>query len=187
MIAPNEPIAGGAATRRLKITSAESLDAAVARVVSLKNQYTAARAAADAEVIAIEKRHQLTLTTLADKISDAEADAREYCDANRPELFDEKKSRETALAVFGFELTPHRVETSSRKITAKDVITRLLRLAWGKAYVRQPAPALDKNALLADREKLTPEQCTAAGIQFVQDEQFFIRPKPETAQVEAGK
>ena len=41
---------------------------------------------------------------------------------------------------------------------------------------------LDKNALLADREKLSPEQITAAGIQFCQDEQFFIRPKPETAE-----
>jgi len=39
----------------------------------------------------------------------------------------------------------------------------------------------DKNALLADREKLSAEQLTAAGIQFCQDEQFYIRPKLETA------
>jgi len=36
--------------------------------------------------------------------------------------------------------------------------------------------------LLADRDQLTPEQRAAAGIQFCQEEQFFIRPKPETAQ-----
>ena len=187
MIAPHETLAGGPAVRRLKISAAEALDAAkVARIVSLKNQYTAARAAADAEVIAVENRHQLTLTTLADKIAEAETEAFDYCAAHRDGLFCEKKSRETALAVFGFELTPPRVETSSRRIAVKDVVTRLLRLTWGRAYVRQAAPALDKNALLADRERLTDEQCLAAGIQFLQDEQFFIRPKPETAETRRG-
>jgi hypothetical protein len=101
------------------------------------------------------------------------------------QLFAERKSRETSLAVFGFELTPHRVETANRKIKWADVVTRLLRLPWGKAYVRQAEPKPDKEALLADREKLTPEQCTAAGIAFAQDEQFFIRPKPETAAASA--
>ena len=41
--------------------------------------------------------------------------------------------------------------------------------------------SIDKEALLADRQTLTPEQCTAAGLQFAQDEQWFLRPKPETA------
>ena len=112
----------------------------------------------------------------------AESDIAAYCDAHRPELFPEKKSRETTLAVFGYELTPPRVETSSRKIKWADVLARLLRLPWGKAYCVATGYKLDKNALLADREKLTAEQLTAAGIQFAQDEQFFIRPKPETAE-----
>lgn len=179
MIAPIEQIGGK--TRRLKITSPEALDAAIARVVALKNQHTTARAAADAEVVAVEKRHQLTLTSLTDRIADEETHVREYCDANRDALFPDKKSRETALAVFGFEFTPHRVETASRKLTWKDVVARLLKLAWGRAYLTQAEPKPDKNALLADREKLTAEQTTAAGIQFCQDEQFFIRPKIETA------
>lgn len=180
MISTNENL-GGSKRAPLTITSPEALEAAVAQVVSLKNKSTAARAAADAEVIAVEKRHQLTLTTLAEKISDIEADVKAYCEANRTSLFTDKKSRETALAVFGFEFTPHRVETASRKITWKDVVARLFKLPWGKAYLTQAEPKPDKNALLADREKFTPEQITAAGIQFCQDEQFFIRPKPETA------
>jgi phage host-nuclease inhibitor protein Gam len=174
-----EQIAGKG--RRLKITSPEALDAAIARVVSLKNQHTTARAAADAEVVAVEKRHQLTLTSITDKIADEEAHVREYCEANRDTLFAEKKSRDTALADFGFEFTPPRVETASRKIKWSDVVARLLRLPWGKAYLTQAEPKPDKNALLADREQLSPEQLTAAGIQFCQDEQFFIRPKLETA------
>lgn len=177
MIAPNESVAG----HSLKITSLEALDAAIARVVSLKVDYTAARAKADKEIAAVEKRHTDTLTFITDAIADVEADVREYCDAHRDELFVDKKSRSNALADFGFENTPPRVETASRKIKWADVVTRLLKLSWGKVYLKISSVTPDKNALLADREKLTPEQLTAAGIQFCQDEQFFIRPKLETA------
>lgn len=166
---------------RLTITSNEALDAAVAEIVRLKIKHTATRAEADEEIARLEKRFQNKLTALADDIAAGEAEVRDYCEAHQAELFVEKKSRETALAVFGFELTPPRVETSSRKVTWKDVVARLSRLTWGRAYVRTPEPKPDKEALLADREKLTPEQQTAAGIQFAQGEQFFIRPKPETA------
>ena len=118
---------------------------------------------------------------MQEAIAELEGRVQEYCTAHRAVLFADKKSRETPLAVFGFETTPPRVETASKKIHWKDVVARLLRLAWGKAYVRLPKPQPDKEALLADREKLTAEQLVAAGIQFCQDEQFFIRPKPETA------
>lgn len=154
----------------------------MANVVRLKNEYTSARAAADAEVIAAEKRHQPMVQSLADRIAAAEAGIADFCIARRGEIFDKLKSRETPLAVFGFELTPPRVETAARKIKWADVVIRLVRLPWGRAYVRQSDPKPDKEALLADREKLTAEQCIAAGIAFRQDEQFFIRPKPETAQ-----
>ncbi len=165
----------------LKISSVESLDMAAAEVVRLKIERTRAAAAKDAEVAEVEKRHQKTLTRIDEEIATLEGIVFDYCNANRSRLFAERKSRETSLAFFGFEFTPHRVETSSRKVTWKEVVARLVRLPWGKAYVKQPAPVPDKQALLADREKLTEEQCTAAGIEFCQDEQFFIRPKPETA------
>lgn len=179
MIAPNDSLAGRAA-RVLDITSPESLDSAVAEVVRLKIKRTATRAEADAELATLEKRYQARLTTLDDQIAARETEVKDYCAAHKA-LFGEKKSRETALAVFGFELTPPRVEPASRKIKWADVVDRLLRLGWGKAYLNTPAPKPDKNALLADREKFSAEQITAAGIQFCQDEQFFIRPKPETA------
>ncbi len=181
MIAPNEQF-GGRGPRMLKITSPEALDSAVAEVIRLKIERTSLVAAKDGEVALIEKKHQAGITAKEAEISAAEERVQEYCVAHRPELFTEKKSRETSLAEFGFELTPPRVETTSRKVTWKDVVARLKRLAWGAAYLNQPEPKPDKNALLADREKFSPDQLTAAGIQFVQDEQFFIRPKPETAQ-----
>ena len=178
MISTTENIAS---CRQLKITSPESLDAAIGRVVSLKINYTAARAEIDKEIAAMEKRHQAKLTAITDSIAEEEAEVRDYCEAYRSELFTEKKSRSTSLADFGFEITPPRVETASRKIKWGDVVTRLMKLSWGKAYLSVAAVKPDKEALLSDRTKLTPEQLTAAGIQFCQDEQFFIRPKLETA------
>ena len=168
--------------KSLKITSLESLDAAVAHAVRLKINRTKLTAQMDAEIAGVQKRFAPELAGSAEDIARAEGEIHDYCSANRAALFPEKKSRETASGVFGFELTPPRVETASRKIKWQDVVDRLCRLAWGKAYVRQPEPKPDKEALLADREKLTPEQCVAAGIQFAQDEQFFIRPNAETAE-----
>lgn len=166
----------------LKITSPEALDTAVAAVVRTKIRHTALTAEMEAEVAAIQKRYAARLATLAEDIATDEADILAHCTAHRSALFTDKKSRETATAIFGFEWTPYRVETASRKIKIKDVLARLKRLAWGKLYIRTPEDQLDKVTLLTDREKLTPEQLAEAAIQFERDEQFFIRPKSESAE-----
>lgn len=168
--------------KTLKITSPESLDSAIAEVVHQRILLTRATAERDAELARISQSHQHAITIITEIIAAKEAEVQDYCAANRQLLFPEKKSRETSMAEFGFELTPHRVETANKKIKWKDVVARLKRLAWGAAYTRQPEAQVDKQAILADRATLTPEQLQAAGIQFCQDEQFFIRPKPATAQ-----
>lgn len=172
--------------RILKITSNDALNSAVADVVRLKIKRTRLVADMDQQIAEVQKTHQSFLEPVEAAIAEGEARIQEYCIAHRRELFPEKKSRDLPMAEFGFELTPPRVETSSRKITWKDVVARLLRLPWGSAYLQRPEPKPDKNALLADREKLTEEQCVAAGIRFAQEEQFFIRPKPESAELGKG-
>jgi len=168
--------------KTLKITSSEALDSAVGEVVRQRILHTQALAARDAALAELEKRHHAGIAALSAQIALLESGIQDYCAARRDDLFAAKKSRETSLAEFGFELTPPRVETANKKVKWRDVVTRLLGVAWGAAYVRQAEPQPDKQALLADRDRLTPEQRAAAGIQFCQDEQFFIRPKPETAQ-----
>lgn len=168
----------------MKITSLEALDAAVADVVRLKIRHTAAQAEMEAEIAALTKRHQARLQDLADKIAELEQNIHDYCETHRAELFPDKKSRETPLAVIGFELCPPRVETAHRRIKWGDVVARLQKLAFGASYLRYPEPRVDKEALLADRNSLSQEQIAAIGIRFVQEEQFFIRPKPETARLE---
>jgi phage host-nuclease inhibitor protein Gam len=167
--------------KQLSITSTDALDAAVADVVRLKIRLSEKMAAKDAEIAMIEKYHQKSIQEIQDQIADLEASVHDYCTANRAELFSTKKSRETSLAIYGFEYTPFRVEPRTKKIKFKDIVKNLLRTKWGQVYVRIPEPKLDKEALLADRQKLKEDQLTAVGIMFVQDEQFFIRPKLESA------
>ena len=173
--------------KTLTINSTEGLEAAIAGVVRKRILHTQAVASKEAEAAELEQRYQRTISNLLQEIAESEAGIQFYCLAHRAALFSSKKSRETNLAEFGFELTPWRVETSSKKIKWKDVVARLLRLAWGLAYVRAPDPQVDKQALLSDRDKFSAEHLTSAGIQFCQDEQFFIRPKPATAQDLEGK
>lgn len=165
----------------MKITSKESLISQVGAVVRMKINHTRAVAEMEREVVAVQKRHAAKIDTLLTDIAEAEADILDYSTANRATLFTDAKSIDLPSAVIGFEFTPPRVETTSKRIKWSDVIARLGRLGWGKAYLTTPEPKLDKNALLADRTNLTPEQQLTAGIRFVQDEQFFIRPKLETA------
>ena len=169
--------------KTITLASVEALDATVGEIVRKKIEHTQTVAEMEARIAAIQKEYAPRTGAMLDYINALEACVLEYCTAHRDALFTEKKSRETTSAVIGFELTPHRVETNSRKLKIGDVLTRLKRLGgWAKAYIRQPDVQLDKAALLVDREKLTPEQLHAAGLQFVQDEQFYIRPKSEVAE-----
>jgi phage host-nuclease inhibitor protein Gam len=169
-------------TEVLEIGSVESLDATVAETVALKRSLAVVFAKLEEKKAKLDKDYAPGIGKLHALILERETAVQEYCEANRTSLFTERKSRETNAAVIGFEWTPYRVETSSRKIKWGDVVKRLRRLKWGKAYVRQPEPKVDKESLLADREKLSPVQRLAAGISFEQDEQFFIRPKSEVAE-----
>ncbi len=159
------------------ITSLENLDAQICEIVRLRAARAARVAELEARVAAVQQEYAKPLADLDHQLLARENAVRVYCHAHRAELFPAKKSRETLTAVIGFELTPHRVETAGRKVTWKLVVGSLLGLDWGPAYVRQPEPQLNKDALLADRDKFTPAQLDAAGIRFAQDEQFYIRSK----------
>jgi phage host-nuclease inhibitor protein Gam len=159
------------------IDSLESLDAGVSEILRLRAQRAARLAELDARLAAVQETFARPIAELDHQLLDRESAVQTYCHTHRTELFAAKKSRETLTAVVGFELSPHRVETAGRRVTWKIVVGALLRLDWGQAYVRHPEPQLNKDALLADRHKLTPDQLAAAGIRFAQAEQFYIRSK----------
>jgi phage host-nuclease inhibitor protein Gam len=167
----------------LKIGCPEALDAAAAELVRLKINLTRMTAAHEVELVSAQKSFDARTANLRERIQAEEEELRAYClaHANDPAVFDGRKSRETSLATFGFRTTPPRVEPANRKIKWADVIERLKRLAWGPAYLRLGNVSVDKAALLADRGTIPAGDLSAAGIRFEQDEEWFLEPKPETA------
>jgi phage host-nuclease inhibitor protein Gam len=110
----------------------------------------------------------------------------DYNEAHRAELYSDKKSRETPVCVMGFEFTPWRVDSTLRApkgqgMKWQPVLDRLARFPWASRYLRFLPPQVNKDALLADRDVLSPEQCEKIGIAFAQTENFFCKAKAETA------
>ena len=165
----------------MKITSLETLDASAADLVRLRINLTQAKAALDAETTAVAKRHQERINLLTDDCAQLETRIHDYCDAHRAEVLGDKKSRETPLCVLGYRLST-RVEPANRKIKWADVVQRLQRLVWGEAYLKYKEPSVNKDALHADKDQLTPEALAAAGVRFVSEDTFYLEAKPETAQ-----
>jgi hypothetical protein len=56
-------------------------------------------------------------------------------------------------------------------------VVKLGETAWGRRYLRVPAPEVDKAAILADRAQLPADELRLAGIKIVQQEHFFITPR----------
>lgn len=166
----------------LKITSPESLDASVAEACRLKLRLARSIAEMETQIAAVQKKFAAVHSQFNDRIAEVETDVQDYCAVHRAELFPDKKSRETAAAIFGFELAKHRVIPANRKITWADVLLRLRTTPWAHIYLRMREPEVNKEALIEDRDKLSVIQCWQLGIAFEQREQFFIRPKSEIAE-----
>ena len=163
------------------ILSREGLEVVVAEVATLKIQYAAAKADVELEIARVQERRQEQMLSLARQIEVREAGVFIYCQQHRAQLFPDKKSIDFLLATVGFRTEPPSVEKGSRKDTWTAIAQRLEALQWGSRYVNIPEPEVDKKALLADREKLSLEQLSEAGIRFEQDELFYITPKSEVA------
>jgi hypothetical protein len=87
------------------------------------------------------------------------------------------------LATIGFELTPWRVE----KVSGQATPSANRACAWrGSVGARRmcaiPIRKSNKEKILADRAKLTPEQLKEVGLKIEQDENFYIRPKSDVAE-----
>lgn len=164
------------------ITSRESLEANVADIVHLKLDYASKTAEMEKEIAEVQKRHQVGILSVVKQIDIKEAGVFTYCQTHRKELFPEKKSIDTLLAVVGFRTNPPSIEKRSKKDTWDQIALRLAGLDWGDTYIREPDPEVNKRQLIDDRAKLSDEQLQAAGIRIEQDEDFYIEPKSQVAE-----
>lgn len=137
------------------------------------------RALAD-ELRPLQLKAELVAKRAKARLARVEAFVADHRDELMP---DKKKSFELPTAVVGFALsTKPKVVLANEGDDWSSVATRLEGLKWGEPFVREPAPEVDKDAILAARETLTEHQLKTAGLRIEQPEKFYVQPKSQVAE-----
>ncbi len=166
------------------IKSREQLDAVVANIVTLQlEQIEVVRAQAE-EIEAIREKYRATLTEL-DRLLQIEGAWVETWARQNPEAFSTERTLRCEQATIGFRTITPQVERASRKWSWTEAAMKLAESAWGRRYLRIPAPEVNKEAILNDLANLSPEALREVGIKIVQGERFYLERHAQTEEVEA--
>ena len=155
------------------IQTRQQLDAVLENIANLQREREDLYRAQENEVAAIRQRYRAPLAEM-DHYLDLETSWAESWAHAHPEALGAGRSLACAHATLGFRAAPPRIERASRRWTWSRIALTLADLAWGKRYLRVPAPEVDKEALLADLAELSPVELRNAGLKIVQGERFFI-------------
>ncbi len=169
---PSEPTAPVIQTRA-------QLDAVLENIANLQHERAELYRAQENEIAAVRQRYRAPLAEL-DHFLDLETRWAETWATAHPDAFGPDRALASAHAIIGFRAEPPRIERASRRWTWSRIAVTLAGLAWGKRYLRIPAPEVDQDALLADLAHLSPVELRHAGMRVVQGETFFITPHPQT-------
>lgn len=150
--------------------------AAVGRFTEAKIALDALTAEMNAELDAVRAKYTNRGVELSNIMFEQDEMVRVWANANK-DRFDKARSIDFPRGFVGFRLGNFKVVTA-KGIRQADAAQMLARLPWGRDYVRESVE-LNKEALIADREKLTAAQTAKAGIAIVQEEHFFIEPKAD--------
>jgi phage host-nuclease inhibitor protein Gam len=161
------------------IQTRQQLDALLENIAHLQRERDDLYRAQENEITAIRQRYRAPLAEM-DNYLDLETSWAESWALAHPDAFAADRSLACAHATIGFHATPPRIERASRRWTWSRIALTLADLAWGKRYLRVPAPEVDKEALLADLADLSPVELRNAGICIVQGERFFISTRGES-------
>jgi phage host-nuclease inhibitor protein Gam len=158
-----------------RIQNREELDAVVENIVQLQLERDELEIAREQEITAIRRKYGAPLAEL-ERYLRLEMSWVTIWATEHPGEFSDRRTLECAHATIGFCATPPRVARASRKWTWSGIAARLGETTWGRHYLRQTAPEVDKEALLADRLELDADELRQAGLKIVQDERFYITP-----------
>jgi phage host-nuclease inhibitor protein Gam len=160
------------------IHTREQLEAVLENIAHLHLARNELRRAQEDEIAAIRQRYRAPLAEMSQYL-ELETSWTEAWAHQHPESFVAGRSLVSAHATIGFCATAPRIERASRRWTWSRIAATLGELAWGKRYLRVPAPEVDKEALVADLASLSAEDLRSAGMIVVQGEQFFLTPHSE--------
>jgi phage host-nuclease inhibitor protein Gam len=162
------------------IATLDGLNARTNQLVEMSTKLAKYKAERDKKIAKINTEFDEEHAELVQEIDAITTSCHLYCTAH-PEIFGPKKrSIEFGNAVVGFRTNPPKVEKIHSKDTWENVAFRIQEQPWGESYVRETIECR-KDALIADREKLTAEQLRTVGVEITQGETFYIDPTNKSA------
>ena len=130
----------------------------------------------DAELDAVRRKYQSRIDNLANLVRQEEGWVWTWAEAN-PSALGAARRLECAHATLGYEKQAPFLDRASRRWTWSRIVEALRETTWGAKYLKTSEPQVDKDALLADLDKLSVEDLRAAGIKVFQGDRFFIADK----------
>jgi phage host-nuclease inhibitor protein Gam len=162
------------------IQTRHELDAVVENVVQLQLARAALERDQEQEIAGVRQKFRGPLAELDRYLLLETTWVENWARSNADAFPDDARSLACTHATLGFRVSPARVDRASRKWTWTEIASKLGDIAWGRRYLRQPAPEVNKEALLADRAELDPAELRKCGVKIVQEERFFIAPHGPT-------
>jgi len=163
------------------------LEAAINRYVEVSLSLLRRKAKQAKAVAELAAAHAMVNREEEDEALSLESGVALFCITHRALIVPDEtkaKSRDFGNATVGFRLNPAALDKVVAKDTWERIAERLQALPWGEPFVVEKV-SIDKDEFHKRRAELTEEQLAAAGVRFVQDEQFFL--EPQSALLEAAR
>jgi len=165
------------------IQSRHELDAVVENIVQMQLEHAALEQAQEHEIAATRQKFRAPLAELERYLTHETAWVETWAKRN-PAWFVDRPSLALTHATIGYRVSPPRVERASRKWTWTEISQKLGEVAWGRRYLRQPSPEVNKEAILANRAEFDPAELRQVGVKIVQETRFYITPHRTTEATE---
>lgn len=176
-------------TKRIKvmvpvIKTREELERITGQITALKTFEAQTKAVMDQRITEIRSEYEGQLGDAAEEMETLVQSVRQWAEANQSE-FAGKKSLDLVHGVIGFRTGTPKLKT--RKGWTWDKVLENLIPAGRWDFIRTKKE-VDKEAILAARDNMTPADLRNLGVDIVQEESFYVEPKlTEVATRETAK
>jgi len=136
----------------------------------------------DAELTAVRQRYEGRIDERQRHVEDITLALEAWAAGNPQEFPSGRKSIDFVHGEIGFRTGMPKFKKLRKFKTLQLMAEAMRKLAWARKYVKQAAPTVNKELVIADRDKLTAEQLNTLGAQILQEESFYVEPKAEELQ-----
>lgn len=166
--------------RRNLIASRTDAEVIVGRLSQLQTRLNGQKCKMDAELQTVRARYEADISVADRQIEELTLELEAWASENRHEFGADRKSIVFVHGTIGFRTGTPKVKKGRKFPNLEAVADAMKQFPWARKYIKQSAPSVNKEALIADRDRVTADQLNQVGLAIVQDETFFVDPKVET-------